>query len=349
MVPFFINQRGCRHRCVYCAQTTINGRTSQLPSVAEIRETVATYRATAGERPVEIAFYGGSFTCLPRAVQHELLHPAAELLREGAVAGIRVSTRPDAVGVSEAVFLADHGVATVELGVQSLADEVLHAAGRGHGAAVVPTAVAALNAVGCRVGIQLMPGLPKDNPKQSLATLHGALALKPAFLRIYPTVVLADTPLAELFAAGDYTPWDLDLTIATVKRMLHAALLAEIPVLRIGLQHSASLARSGAVVAGPYHPALGELVQAALWRDLLAQMANGITRGPVELRCTPRRVSVLTGQKRSTLTWLATQTNGAAVRIVGDPTCGPTQLMFITPDVHRTGDLLKDLTYDDLG
>ena len=348
VVPFFINQRGCRQRCVYCAQTAINGESGALPSAAEIRETVAAYRATAGGRCVEVAFYGGSFTCLPRQVQQQLLEPAAELLRTGTIAGIRLSTRPDAVGAVEAAFLADHGVGTVELGVQSLVDEVLQAAGRGHAAAVVPAAVTALRAAGCRVGIQLMPGLPQDAPAQTLATLRGALALKPDFLRIYPTVVLANTPLAALYGSGEYIPWHLDQTVAVVKRMLHAAMWAGVPVLRIGLQPSASLDRPGAVVAGPYHPALGELVQAALWRDLLAQMVSGTTRGPVELRCAPRRVSAVVGQKRSTLTWLAAQTNGAVVRIVGDPVCGPTQLILNTPDAQRTGDLLKDLTYDDL-
>ena len=348
VVPFFINQRGCRQHCVYCAQTTINGKPESLPSPAAIREAVGAYRVTAGSRRVEIAFYGGSFTCLPLSEQQQLLTPATELLRAGVIAGIRVSTRPDAVSAADAAFLADHGVDTVELGVQSLHDEVLHAAGRGHGASVVAPTVTALAAAGCRVGIQLMPGLPADTPARSLATLKAALALKPDFLRIYPTVVLADTPLAALYGAGAYQPWDLEQTVAVVKRMLHAAMVDGVPVRRIGLQPTASLARPGAVVAGPHHPALGELVQAALWRDLLELMTRDIGRGPVEVRCPPQRVSVVAGQQKSTRTWLAARTGGATVRIIGDPACGPTQLIVTTPDLQRTGVLLKDVTYDEL-
>jgi histone acetyltransferase (RNA polymerase elongator complex component) len=292
-----------------------------------------------------VAFYGGSFTSLPETTQQELLQPVAALVRSGSVRGIRVSTRPDAVGAATARFLAAHAVTTVELGVQSLEDAVLRAAGRGHDAAVVAPAVAALKAVGCRVGLQLMPGLPGDTPATAIATLHRTLALAPAFLRIYPTVVMAGTSLAHAYRAGAYMPWSLDLTIATVKQMVHAAMRADVPVLRIGLQHSAALEAPGNVLAGPHHPALGELVQAALWRDLLQQLAAGINDGPIVIRCHPQRVSAVAGQRRSNLNSLEI-TTGAAVRVIGDPLCPQTMVHLISPAGERCGDVLKDVTYD---
>jgi len=347
IVPFFINHHGCPHRCVFCAQKAINGYDGELPTAAAIESTVAAYRLTAGARPLEVAFYGGSFTCLPVATQRELLQPVTALLHKGTVSAIRISTRPDAVEPSTVALLAEQGVSTVELGVQSLDDGVLRAAGRGHDATVVAPAIKALKAAGCQVGIQLMPGLPADSPATSVASLHRALALEPAFLRLYPTVVMADTSLAQAYHAGEYVPWSLDQTIATVKRMLHGAMVAGIPVLRIGLQHAASLEVPGTVVAGPYHPALGELVQTALWRDLLLHLLAGVHTGPIVLRCHPQRVSAVVGHRRSNLAYLATSTVGAAVRVLGDPACPPTELMLFSPAVERRGDLLKDVTYDE--
>jgi histone acetyltransferase (RNA polymerase elongator complex component) len=269
------------------------------------------------------------------------------MLRNGIVAGIRVSTRPDAVGSAEAAFLAAHGVTTVELGVQSLNDVVLRAAGRGHDASVVAPAVWSLKSVGCRVGIQLMPGLPKDTPATALATLQSALAMTPSFLRIYPTVVVAGTALANAYHAGEFIPWSLEQTIVTVKRMLHRSMQAGIPVMRIGLQHSADLAAPGTVVAGPYHPALGELVQSALWRDLLQLLSSGINIGPIVVRCHPQRVSAVIGQHRCNLEQLEL-TTGSVVRVIGDPACSPTELMLISPAAERSGNILKDVTYDDV-
>jgi histone acetyltransferase (RNA polymerase elongator complex component) len=346
IVPFFLNQRGCPHQCCFCAQDTINGHAGTPPSAAEIRATVAAYRVSAGERRMEIAFYGGSFTCLPQDLQHELLHTAAELRRVGTISGIRISTRPDAIGPEAVALLADYGVATVELGVQSMHDGVLLAAGRGHGSAVVAPAVAALKSAGCRVGIQIMPGLPDDTPERALATIQSVLQLQPAFIRIYPTVVVQGAPLAAAYAAGTYVPWTLDLTIATVKQMLHAAMRAAIPVARIGLQDSPSLAKPGAVLAGPHHPALGELVQSALWRDLLLHLIAGCKSGPLEVRCQPQRISVVVGQKRSTITWLSTVTGIASIRVIGDPHCLPTHVVLTAPGIERSGDLLKDVHYD---
>ena len=95
IIPFFLRNRGCTHRCVFCNERIISGNAEAITE-AGVRETV---RSTiAGRRksgPVEIAFYGGSFTGMAREEQMELLRMAGALIGEGAVHSIRISTRPD--------------------------------------------------------------------------------------------------------------------------------------------------------------------------------------------------------------------------------------------------------------
>lgn len=345
-VPFFLNQQGCTHQCSYCAQETINGHDGKLPDAGEIRRKVAAYGASANGRQLHLAYYGGSFTSLPPINQEELLSTAAQLRREGVLTGIRISTRPDGVTPESVSRLVRHGVETVELGVQSLDDGVLRAAGRGHDAEVVAPAVRALQAAGCEVGIQLMTGLPGDTPDHAVASMRKALAMAPAFLRIYPTLVLAGSALARAFIAGDHQPWSLELTVATVKRMLLLAMQSGVPVVRIGLQESPSLRRPGAILGGPYHPALGELVQTVLWQDLLQLLLGDCSCGPLEIRCAPTRLSSLVGQKRCNIDWLVEKTGINKIRVAGDSQLTPTQLTVTAPGIFRMGDLLKDLDYD---
>ena len=255
IVPFFISHRGCPHRCIFCDQEKIAGSNGTFPSAAEIRDKVAAYRRTSGCREVEVAFYGGSFTSIPHEDQLRLLHPLQELLAAGEVSSIRISTRPDALDAAAAAFLHASGVATVELGVQSMDDAVLEQSERGHCAADVEKAVACLKGEGISVGLQLMPGLPGDSGEISVSSLMRVLDLQPDFLRIYPTVVVAGTPLSRRYAEGRYCPLTLEGAVRLCKILLHRALLARVPVVRIGLQPTTDLSRRGAILAGPYHPA----------------------------------------------------------------------------------------------
>ena len=201
-VPFFISHQGCPHTCVFCDQRTISGASGVLPTAEQIRDRIELWRGTAGDRPLEVAFFGGTFTALPDELQTSLLAPLQPLLENGTLTSVRISTRPDYIDDGRVVWLSHMGVRTIELGVQSLDDAVLAASGRGHTALESLHAINCIKKLGLRVGAQLMPGLPGDTPLSSLASLEQVIAAGADFLRIYPTVVLYGTELARRYAAG---------------------------------------------------------------------------------------------------------------------------------------------------
>lgn len=271
--PFFIPHGGCPHRCSFCRQDQVSSRLS-LPDPSII----ATHLEAmiSGQGGGEVAFYGGSFTSLPLEVQSAYLNAAAPSLAAGRIDGIRVSARPDALGEKEVSFLQERGVSTVEVGVQSFSPEVLRRAERGHDSEAVSQAVFHLRRTGLKIGLQLMPGLPGGDHTEALRSLDAALALKPDFLRVYPTVVLRDTPLAEEYRAGCYQPLSLAAAVELCAEMAWRCRRRKVPVIRWGLHNQPELTADGALLAGPWHPAFGQLVRAHLWlRALLALAAKG--------------------------------------------------------------------------
>ena len=346
IVPFFISHQGCPHHCLFCDQRSISGSSGELPAADAMLAKIGDWQATANGAPLEVAFYGGTFTALPRSAQEALLQPLQPLLAAGRIAGIRVSTRPDAVDVATADFLREAGVNLVELGIQSMHGRTLVAAGRGHGPEATEQAFARLQAAGLAVGAQLMPGLPGEAPADSLASFRRVLALGPATLRIYPALVLRGTGLEQLYLAGEYQPLSLMETIDLVKVMLHEAALAGIPVIRVGLQPTEDLTPGAAVVAGPVHPALRQLAESARWYDLLlAAFAAFPAAASLELHCHPARLADLVGQGRSNVTSLA-RTTGRTIRGVTGNQALPDSAIRIDDGCRTvTVDLLQDLDY----
>lgn len=339
-VPFFISHQGCPHTCVFCDQRAISGACGDLPSEAQIRDRVGAWRLTAGDRPLEVAFFGGTFTALPQKIQSELLAPLQQLLEAGTVASVRLSTRPDYIDDGGAAWLWEQGVRTVELGVQSMDDSVLAASGRGHSAAASLEAMRCLKRQGIRVGAQLMPGLPGDTPDSSLASLEQVIASGADFVRIYPTVVLKGTELARRYAAGLFTPLSLDRGVALCKVLLQRAMRADVPVIRIGLQ--ADLGLDGEhLLDGCWHPALGQLVRSQMYSDLISRFV-----APGEcatIACHPSRVSDVVGIHRSNLRDLAQR--GVRLQLVQDASLEPCELKVQVECGNVTCSIIKDINY----
>ena len=264
--PTFLPHAGCPHRCLFCAQEKTTGA-SRLPDPGEVTRWLDAVLPEQGDG--EAAFYGGTFTLLPPPQQDAYLAAAAPFAHAGRIRGIRVSTRPDALDEECLERLRAGGVTTIEIGCQSFDDAVLANAGRGHSAAQSLAAVLRCRTFGFAVGIQLLPGLPGDHAGLALDSLRTALASRPAFVRIYPAVVIAGTELAALWKHGRYTPWSLDEAIETCADMLVLCYQAGVPVARLGLQQEAQLETG--LLAGPYHPAFGQLVRSRLWRRLLTR------------------------------------------------------------------------------
>ena len=265
IIPIFIPFGGCKSRCVYCDQAGITGA-SAPPEAAAIKETVETWLSTwerkwgrkRNGRSREVAFYGGSFTALPGGEQALLLDSVAGYLGSGRIDAIRVSTRPDRITDAGIDLLKGHGVKTVELGVQSMSDTVLKLSGRGHTARNTIDAVKLLKERSIRVGLQFMPGLPGDTIESIMHTAEAIVELGPAFVRVYPTVVLKGTALEKMYSRGDYEPWPLEEMLKVCKRLSTVFSGASIPIIRMGLHPSAELERR--VVAGPYHQSFADMV-----------------------------------------------------------------------------------------
>ncbi|MEJ2366603.1 MAG: radical SAM protein [Deltaproteobacteria bacterium] len=271
IIPIFIPQEGCRHRCVYCDQTTISGGSQAPWNRHSIRQHVQSFLPHQQHRyPVQLAFYGGSFTLLSAARQRLFLESAQEFIQRGQVHSLRLSTRPDAIEDDNLRLLQAMGVKTIELGAQSYNDRVLAASARGHCSKEISEATKRLKKHGFEVGLQLMLGLPGDNRETFLETVAKSIALVPSFVRIYPTIVLSSTPLERLLRSGRYQPLSLKEAVDWCKAGKKCFDSCSIPVIRMGLQPTTTLEGPGRIVAGPYHPAFGHLVNSAVWQERIS-------------------------------------------------------------------------------
>lgn len=301
VIPFFLAGEGCPHRCLYCDQQRSSPGLAP-PSPADVE---AGLGAGLGPRPGQVAFYGGTFTLLPRPRQAALLAAVKPFLDQGLVAGLRVSTRPDALEEDELEFLARHGVDTIEIGAQSFDDRVLKATGRGHDAGVTRRAARAVKARGFKLGLQLLPGLPAEDAASLELTTRAALELAPDFVRIYPALVVRGTGLARFFAAGAYRPWTLEEAVERVALMYQRFVGRGIPVIRLGLMHQPGLEKE--VLAGPLHPSLGHLVKCRVFFNGLGRALRECPppEGRAAFAVPARRLSEALGHRRGHLSALA--------------------------------------------
>jgi len=300
IIPFFIEHRGCPHRCLFCNQSAIAGTgASDHPEYGQrLSDTIELWLDRLQNRDkVQLAFYGGSFTCLPEKTQIRLLDKTRAYLDRGDIESLRLSTRPDCVSDEICTFLWDYGVRTVELGVQSMSDRVLEISERGHSSGDVRLAASMLLKSGFSLGVQLMPGLPGETTTSFVQTVRDVIGLGPDFVRIYPALVVKNTGLERLFRSHAYQPLSVNQAIAITRRARHLFLKEGITVIRMGLQPSEQLEKS--VVAGPYHQAFGEMVVSRDWfrriRNILSK-ANG--RGTVTVTISDRDISSFQGLKR---------------------------------------------------
>ena len=338
VVPVFIPHAGCPHRCVFCNQRKTTGQKAPLPAVCQIHETISrflSFRQDAHRR-TEISFYGGNFLGLPPDQISTLLGLGATYVAAGTAQGLRFSTRPDSINPDTLALISGFPVTTIELGVQSLNDKVLAACRRGHTVLDTHRAVSLLRSEPYRLGLQMMVGLPEDTPARSLDTAREIAALCPDFVRIYPTLVLEGSPLAQWFAQGRYAPMGLNETVELVRRLLSLFLRNNIKVVRMGLQPTEDLNADRGVVAGPFHPAFGELVYSALWRAALQAWfsAHRPDGRSLEITVHPSMLSRLRGYKNENLNWMHAQFNGFQIVISASPDL-PTDRALINGTVCR--------------
>lgn len=269
MIPFFIPHVGCPHVCTFCNQsriTEVSGIGYLTPEY--ITSTIKDYVGESkSDKYWEVCFYGGSFSAINQDLQRQLLLPAYEALKAGRIDGIRCSTRPDAVSDSQLELLRLYGMKTIELGVQSMDDTVLSLAKRGHTSNDVKLAVKQLRKFGFTVGLQLLPGLLGDSWNTIMKTAVEISQLQPDFVRIYPVLVIENTELAEQYKSGIYEPLSLERALQYCSFLKTWFESHQITVIRTGLQSTEELDAGHSLLAGPYEPAMGELVTNEQWRQ----------------------------------------------------------------------------------
>lgn len=291
-IPVFVPHVGCPNDCAFCNQRSITG-IIEAPAPESVGEIVETWLSGGKTGENTVAFFGGSFTGIDTSLQRRYLAAAKRYLDKGLVSGIRLSTRPDYIDEERLDLLAEYGVTNIELGAQSMDDSVLAAAGRGHNAEAVRRASELIRGRGFVLGLQMMTGLPLDTPEISLATADEFIRLGAEETRIYPTLVMEHTRLAELYRAGEYSPQTVGEAADLGALLYEKFKRAGVKVLRIGLSDSEDL--KGGCVAGPYHPAMGELVMSRYIRNQLEKYAEC---GKLEVAAPKKYFSKIIGNKK---------------------------------------------------
>ncbi|HTG00715.1 MAG TPA: radical SAM protein [Nitrospirota bacterium] len=320
IIPFFIPHSGCPHQCVFCNQKKITGEQS-APAPSEIASKITDYlRLHADGGQSEVAFYGGTFTALPPDLQRAYLAPVQPEIQAGRIKHIRISTRPDSIDSSVLALLREYHVAVVELGAQSMDDNVLLRSGRGHTAADTVNALGLLKTNRFIVGVQLMPGLPGDTAATIQQTMERVIRLQPDFVRLYPALVLKDTAMENLYRTGNYSPLSLDEAITVCKQAYLRLAKAGIIIVRLGLQPTAALSKPGTVLAGPYHPAFRQLVESEILLDAMrsALLSKPTASENALFLVRPEDKSAAIGQRRTNIMRLKEEFHLTDVRFRDD-------------------------------
>lgn len=306
-ISLFVPHQGCPHQCSFCNQKTISGSVKELTPV-EVRETLLkAIKDGINPENTEIAFFGGSFTAIKREYMISLLEVTKSFIENKNFCGIRISTRPDAIDGEILDILKKYRVTSIELGAQSTDDKVLLLNHRGHTRDDIIKASKLIKEKGFSLGLQMMTGLLGDTPEKSLKTAEDIIKLKPDTVRIYPTIVLEGTSLGELYKKGEYYPQSVDEATELCATLLKRFHDEDITVIRLGL-HSGGNVEEG-YLAGPYHPAFGELCESKIYLEKAKQLllekypvdnkniCSLTERKPTILYVNDREISKMTGQK----------------------------------------------------
>ncbi len=280
--------------CSFCNQHIISGK-EKTATPEDVREAVRVALAH-GCTGAQLAFFGGSFTAIDREYMIALLEAAKPFADDGSISGIRISTRPDAIDAEVLQLLKAYGVESIELGAQSMVDEVLIANKRGHTADDVRRASELIKEHGFELGLQMMTGLYGDTDEGAVYTASALAALSPDTMRIYPTVILEGTELADLYKAGKYHPQTLEETVSLCAKLLLFFEERGIRVIRTGL-HSGGNVDDG-YVAGAYHPAFRELCESEIYLSRVTEELKRKPKGRYKIFVSSKEISKMTGQKR---------------------------------------------------
>jgi histone acetyltransferase (RNA polymerase elongator complex component) len=295
-IPVFIPMEACPFQCIFCDQDRISGRTA-VPSAEDVISILHQHLPTIPEKNVEIevGFFGGTFTGLSPERQRSYFDTILPFIKDGRIKGIRLSTRPDFISPGILDLLRKYPVKTIELGAQSMDDEVLKRSGRGHTSNETENASRMILEAGFSLGLQMMVGLPGDTEEKSVNTAKKIVELGASETRIYPVIVIKGTPLEDLFRAGKYIPMELEEAIRMTKNIVRVFDESNVRIIRIGLHPSEGLLNRNDYIAGPFHPSFRELVITSVWTDRFRNLFNEKPGESIEIRVNPAELNPAIG------------------------------------------------------
>ncbi|AYD40038.1 radical SAM protein [Clostridium fermenticellae] len=332
IIPIFVPHEGCPHNCVFCNQNTITASAQNVQNVDAkfTRNIIEEYLKTMNhdESTIEVSFFGGTFTAIDINKQNELLEVAKYYKDGGYIDYIHLSTRPDYIDDDILKNLKKYSVDVIELGVQSLDDEVLKKSGRGHSAKDVRIASELIRQYGFCLGHQMMLGLPGDSFEKDIESIKMSIAMKPDIYRIYPALVIKDTPMEKMYNQNIYKPYELYEAV-NICRVLYIMLLASnINVIRIGLQPTTEINVGGELIAGPFHPAFRELVEGRIYNECLYSKIAASNSDDVIVYINSRDISKLYADKKKFFNDTMKQIKTKNVKIIQDDSVMRGKLIF---------------------
>jgi histone acetyltransferase (RNA polymerase elongator complex component) len=312
IIPIFVPHVGCKNDCVFCNQKTITGKGAvkvnakyEIDIVEEFKKTIDKNTST------ELAFFGGSFTAIDKKLQEELLEVGKYYKDTGVVQRIRMSTRPDAITNEILDLQKKYSVDIIELGIQSLDDEVLKKSNRGHTRKDSENASKLIKEYGFVLGHQIMPGLPGSTIETEKMTCLDSIAMRPDIARIYPTLVIKGTELLQMYKDGRYKPLTLKEAVDITSYIYSNYMVNNINVIRIGLQNTESINAGEDVVGGPFHSAFRQLVEEKLYLNSIIQIIKDkdLKDKSIKILADNKIISELVGQNKSNTIKLKTMFN----------------------------------------
>ena len=305
IIPIFVPHLGCPNDCIFCNQKSISGQQKMITK-EDIENTINFYLNNIKDKEAkkEVAFFGGSFTGIDVEKQEEFLQTAYKYIKNNQIDSIRISTRPDYINKPILKMLKKYKVKTIELGVQSANDYVLRQSHRNHTFEDVKKASKLIRWYGFNLGHQMMVGLPDSTKIDEINTARELIKLKPKMVRIYPVLVIKNTKLEKDYLDEKYKPLTVVQAVETCKEIVPMFMKKGIEVIRIGLQNTDEITdpsiKGSEVVAGPYHPAFRQLVEASLWYDNIVERIKelNVKVKKVQITVNPKDVNNVVGHKR---------------------------------------------------
>ncbi len=296
VVPVFLPHSGCNERCIYCHQ-------GYITDIGEKSFKERVDSALQGRvEPCEVGLFGGNIFGMEPASLERLFSCFDE--HRGVVKSFRLSTKPVPLRDETIAILRRNGVDIIELGIPTFNDAILAAVNRAHTAEDLFLAYERLGGEGFRLALQFMVGLPGESQGDIEETVANMIRLRPVYIRIYPLVVLRNTPLFALYSRGDFVPIPFDEALDRACLIYLNAMKHNIDVVNVGLTDNEMV--RDMVAGGFYHPAYGFLVQS---RIFLRAVEGALKRldGPKEITVILHNndIPLLVGHRRENLSRFA--------------------------------------------